>query len=101
VLGDSETSSATLENHRDRKEVRAALREGAGRDARLSASVNQRLFYRAWKQTRGNDTRIVRLALPMSTVDLARYRIRTAIWTGVLLAALVALWPAWTLSRRL
>jgi two-component system phosphate regulon sensor histidine kinase PhoR len=101
VLGDSETSSATLENHRDRPEVRAALHDGAGQDARLSASVHQRLFYQAWKQTRGTEPRLIRLALPMSTVDFARYRIRTAIWSGVAVAALIALWPVLIISRRL
>ncbi|MBI3783270.1 MAG: PAS domain-containing protein [Deltaproteobacteria bacterium] len=101
VLGDSEASSAALENHGNRPEVIAAEREGSGRDARLSASVHQRLFYQAWKQTRGSTHRYVRLAMPIQTVELATYRIRTAILTGLFVAALIALWPVWAMSRGL
>ncbi|MFI5398740.1 MAG: sensor histidine kinase [Candidatus Binatia bacterium] len=105
VLGDSEAASATLENHRDRAEVRAALAKGEGRSVRVSASVSRRLFYRAWRQTRRDDgqteQRVVRLSVSMSTIDATRGRIRAAIWGGLGLAALAALWPALVLSRRL
>jgi two-component system phosphate regulon sensor histidine kinase PhoR len=105
VIGDSDAPSATLENHRDRPEVRAALAGGDGSAVRVSASVNRPLFYRAWKQTRGTgatqELRIVRLAVPMATIDGARHRIRTAIGGGILIAALAALWPTLRITRRL
>jgi len=101
VLGDSDAPSANLENHRERPEVRAALADGDGQSSRVSASVSRPLFYRAWRQDRGNEQRIVRLAVPMATIQHARSRIRTAIWGGVGLAALAALWPALRVSRRL
>ena len=105
VLGDSDAPSATLVNHDDRPEVVAAFAEGEGQAARVSTSVNRRLLYRAWRQTHGDattaETRVVRLAVAMSTVDHARGRIRAAIWGGVVAAALAALWPALLLSRRL
>ena len=101
VLGDSDAPSATLENHRERPEVRAALADGDGHSARVSASVSRPLFYCAWRQDRGTQQRIVRLAVPMATIEHARSRIRAAIWGGVGLAALAALWPALRVSRRL
>jgi len=101
VIGDSEAPSATLENHRERAEVRAALSDGDGQAVRLSASVHRNLFYRAWRQNRGDEQRIVRLAVATATIQEARHRLRMAIWIGVVLAALAALWPALVLARRL
>ncbi|MBI1815648.1 MAG: PAS domain S-box protein [Deltaproteobacteria bacterium] len=105
VLGDSEAPSATLENHHDRPEVRAALADGDGQAVRVSASVKQPLFYRAWRQTLGDapdsQQRIVRLSVPIATIDDARHRIRAAIWSSVAVAALAALALTLTASRRL
>jgi two-component system phosphate regulon sensor histidine kinase PhoR len=101
VIGDSDTPSETLENHRERPEVRAALSDGDGQAVRVSASVHRHLFYRAWRQSRGDEQRIVRLAVGMATIAAAQHRIRMAIWVGVVVAALAALWPALVLARRL
>lgn len=101
VLGDSSAQSTLLENHRERPEVRAALVGGEGRDARVSISVNQRLFYVGWRESHDGRNRVIRLALSLATVDEARARIRAAIWTGLAVAALLALVPTLLLSRRL
>ncbi len=101
VLGDSDTSSAAMENHLDRPEVWAALHDGAGHGVRVSATVKRPLFYRAWLQTRGAERRVVRLAAPLPAIDLARHRIRAAIWSGIGVAAFLALWPVLVISRRL
>ncbi len=101
VLGDSDTSSAAMENHHDRPEVWAALHDGKGSGVRVSATVKRPLFYRAWLQTRGAERRVVRLAAPLPTIDLARHRIRAAIWSGIGVAAFLALWPVLVISRRL
>jgi two-component system phosphate regulon sensor histidine kinase PhoR len=105
VLGDSEAPSATLENHHDRPEIRAALADGDGQAVRLSASVNQPLFYRAWRQSHedapDSEQRIVRLSVPLATIDDARHRIRAAIWGSVAVAAFAALSLTLMASRRL
>jgi two-component system phosphate regulon sensor histidine kinase PhoR len=101
VIGDSEAPSETLENHRERPEVRAALSDGDGQAVRTSASVHRPLFYRAWRQSRGDEQRIIRLAVGIPTIQAAQHRIRTAIWIGVAVAALAAFWPALVLARRL
>lgn len=105
VIGDSEAPSSGLENHGNRPEVQAALRDGDGRAVRVSATLYRALFYRAWRQARpgGTDTesRVIRTAVPMTTIEQARHRIRVALWGAVAVAALAAFWPAWTLSRRL
>jgi two-component system, OmpR family, phosphate regulon sensor histidine kinase PhoR len=101
VIGDSDAPSANLENHRDRPEVRAALVDGDGQAIRTSSSVSRRLFYRAWRMQRGAEQRVIRLAVPMATIELAQQRIRAAMWGGCIIAAIVALWPAFVISRRL
>lgn len=101
VLGDSDAISSTLENHRDRAEVRAALRDGEGESTRRSASVDRPLFYRAWRQLRDGERRVIRVAVALETVSSARARIRWAIFGGALIAALAAFWPTLVLSRRL
>lgn len=105
VLGDSEAPSAKLENHGQRPEVQAALATGEGQAVRTSVSVNRHLFYRAWRQTRVHDgesePRVVRLSVSMRSIEEARGHIGAAIWGGVGLAALAALWPALLLSGRL
>jgi len=105
VLGDSEASSASLENHAGRPEIEQAMRDGEGSAVRLSATVKRPLFYLAWRQTRGGDeapeTRVVRLAVSMTTIADVRHRIRAAIWGGFVIAALAALWPALVIARRL
>ncbi len=105
VLGDSDAPSANLENHGQRPEVLAAWEHGDGQAVRRSVSVNRRLMYRAWRQVRADDgrveQRIVRLSVSMRVIDQARRRIRAAIWGGIGIAAIAALWPALLLSRRL
>jgi len=101
VIGDSDAPSATLENHLQRPEVHAALSDGDGQAVRVSTSVHRYLFYRAWRQTVGDEQRIIRLAVEMATIQDSRHRIRMAIWIGFAVAALAALWPALALARRL
>ena len=59
VLGDSETEPAGMGDHADRPEVEQALREGAGRDIRRSATTGNREMYRAVVQTMPDGSRVV------------------------------------------
>jgi len=101
VIGDSDTSSASLENHRNRPEVQAALHDGEGRALRISARVKRPLFYLAWRQLANGQQRIIRLAVATETIDAARQRVRTAIWGGFGAAALLGLGLALVISHRL
>jgi two-component system, OmpR family, phosphate regulon sensor histidine kinase PhoR len=67
VLADSQSESATMENHAERPEVVAALRNGEGRDARQSATMGTQLLYYAVREDLPGGTPVVlRLALPMT-----------------------------------
>jgi two-component system phosphate regulon sensor histidine kinase PhoR len=99
VLGESTRSSESLENHADRPEIRAALAYGSGQSVRHSATVGARLLYAAWRQTRGSEVRIVRTALPLTTVAENVGELRRLLLAGILVAALLGLLAALILSR--
>jgi len=104
VVGDSEASSAILENHRDRVEVHEALRHGVGMDVRQSATTGRDLLYRAWRQERivdgAREQRVVRVAVPRHEVTEALDRIGTAIWRAFALAGIAGLVALWRASKR-
>jgi len=47
VIFDTEADSSVMENHMDRREFQAAVREGTGSDRRRSATLQQDYFYTA------------------------------------------------------
>jgi two-component system phosphate regulon sensor histidine kinase PhoR len=94
-----------VENHLRRPEVRMALQEGVGHHERLSATVHQRLFYAAKKlRLRGEKTglldrmRVIRLAIPLVTVEQALEEIRWNIFVSggaaLLFIGLVSYWAS-------
>ncbi len=95
VLGDSsleEPAVSHLENHADRPEIMDALSRGDGTSLRYSITLQQRMMYVAHAFT-GNNDRIqgaVRVALPLSGVDLAVWQFRKLLWTASILALVAA-----------
>jgi two-component system phosphate regulon sensor histidine kinase PhoR len=99
VLCDSQAVSATMENHLYRPEVQEALALGNGKSIRRSATVGQQLFYRAYVQHSGNETRVVRLAVPVAEVTTAQRRIRYILLLSLIVAGALGAWPAVRLSQ--
>lgn len=68
VIADSEADPETLENHKDRPEVRAALAGEIGKSDRYSVSTGKPTIYIASPVTKdGSVTAIIRAALPKFT----------------------------------
>lgn len=64
VLGDSQAQPDTMENHKDRPEVVAALAGTPGIDLRTSVSVGEKMYYAAVPIRQGQETLgILRMAL--------------------------------------
>ncbi|MCM2264372.1 MAG: ATP-binding protein [Desulfuromonadales bacterium] len=103
VVGDSEvpaTSLVTLENHRDRPEVREALQGGFGSAIRYSTTVRTRMLYVAVTgSTVTGDPLVIRLALPLAAVDQSRASLHTVLGVAFLLATLLSLGLSYLLSR--
>jgi len=91
VLADSQTQTATMENHASRPEVVDALRGGEGRSTRTSVSVKRALIYYAFREYLPGDVPvIVRLALPLEGVEEPLGRFRFNLIVGSLLIFLIA-----------
>jgi len=103
VVGDSEvpaTSLATLENHRDRPEVREALQGGFGSAIRYSTTVRTQMLYVAVTgSTVTSEPLVIRLALPLAAVDQSRASLHTVLGVAFLVAALLSLGLSYLLSR--
>jgi two-component system phosphate regulon sensor histidine kinase PhoR len=70
VLYDSSQPAETMENHRDRAEVIAALEGKIGRSSRTSTSVGTELFYIAIpNEGLEHGVAVVRLAVPLKSID--------------------------------
>lgn len=77
VLGDSKLSRAavgSVENHGDRPEVKSAIAEGVGISMRYSTTLKTDMLYVATPAS--NARGVVRVALPLSEVDLIIGRLR-------------------------
>ena len=95
VLADSERtleSLASMENHAERPEVRAALAGGMGRDVRRSATLGTPLIYVAVPVSEaGRIVAVLRLAAPVEAATPAYESLRAVMLTGGAIALLVAL----------
>lgn len=100
ALADSEHDPASMENHGDRPEIVAALRQGVGSATRRSATVNRDLHYFALRVSYdGAPGYILRLAVPVEDVHSSVAAVRWRIAWASLYAAAVALIFAYFFSR--
>ena len=99
VLGDSDELSVAMENHATRPEVLEALSKGAGRSIRYSTTVRYEMLYQAILQREKG--RIVRISVPLHSVEEAVGSIRQAILAGLILVSGLGLSLAFLFSRHL
>jgi len=72
VIGDSDASSAHMENHAHRTEIQQASFSGTGMSVRSSDTLKQDLLYVAYQSQRGGRPEgYVRLSIPLPDVDHA------------------------------
>lgn len=102
VRADSGVSSeqvASLPNHRSRPEIQQAFTGTPGVAVRFSDTVGMKLLYVAIPYTRGTETGVVRLSLPLSTIVEANATMKRWVLTvSVLLFSAAALF-SFVLSR--
>jgi len=102
VLADSEHDAETMENHKDRPEVRRALEGGSGTAIRHSATLDRDLCYVALPFLYGDRPGFVlRLAVPLVQVSNAVSAVRRRIVYASVAAAGLALILAWFFSFRI
>lgn len=100
VLADSQSETATMENHAERPEFLEAMRTGEGHSTRDSVSVRRQLMYYAVRQyLPGNVPVILRLALPTEDFSEQLWVLRRNLWLWSLLIYLFAGATAMLMSR--
>lgn len=106
VLADSQRDPQTMENHRDRSEVRGALQGRTDVSYRRSATLGLNLCYLALPVGyRGQPGYVLRLAVPIKERDEAiaavRWRILWASWAAAGAALVMAYFFSRTFTRRI
>ena len=105
VIGDSEVAAsalATLENHGSREEIIAARASGEGTAARRSATTGIETQYAA-VAARSADVAFVRVALPLTAIEVRLAEVRRAALAGLgagLLATMILTFVASALLHR-
>jgi two-component system phosphate regulon sensor histidine kinase PhoR len=90
VLADSEADADKMENHANRPEIQQAFAGGTGQSVRRSATLDRELVYRAQRYDRATGTPlVVRLALPLSQIDLSLVELRQRLFIATLVVLLI------------
>ena len=86
VLADSDENPATMENHRERPEIRTALSAGSGRAVRYSTTLKHKLVYYAKRFDLNDQSPLVmRFSLPVYRLDEGIAEFRRRLWSTSLL----------------
>jgi len=101
VLGDSDEPSVAMENHGTRPEVLDALAKGAATSIRYSATVRHEMLYQAVLSSTGDRGWMVRLSVPLDSIEAAENSIRRAMLLGLLVFSTLGLMAAFFFSRHL
>ena len=95
VLFDSEASTAEMENHLERQEIREAMEAGYGESARYSATLMERTLYSAMRLTDGT---VVRLSVAQNTLLTLLFGMLQPIAVIIVFAAAFSFFLAYRLS---
>ncbi|MGE5416530.1 MAG: ATP-binding protein [Acidobacteriota bacterium] len=102
VMADSEEDPAKMENHATRPEVRAALSGKTGSITRDSSTLHMRMKYVAVPVTKdGQVIGVVRISLPLKSIDELLFRLWWIIFVVMALAAIVAALISYRIASRL
>jgi len=90
VLVDSEADADKMENHANRPEVQDAFARGTGQSVHRSVTFGRELVYRAQRYDRaGSEPIVIRLALPLSQIDLSLVELRQRLLVATLVVLLI------------
>ncbi|MBN1391235.1 MAG: HAMP domain-containing protein [Sedimentisphaerales bacterium] len=103
VLADSERDAQSMENHRDRPEFIEAVEKGLGESTRFSHTLDYPMKYVAMRVTAdGNEVSgVVRIAVPLSEVQLELHELYRAVMLGTASAICIAAVIAYVMSCRI
>jgi len=94
VIGDSEVGRGALsklENHITRAEVQGAMQKGFGQSKRFSTSIRKNMLYMAIPLGKDGIIGILRLAIPISGIELIESRMFKTISVAIIFAIVATL----------
>jgi two-component system phosphate regulon sensor histidine kinase PhoR len=90
VLADSASDATKMENHADRPEVQQAMAEGRGQAVHHSITLDRELVYQAVRyQGADGKSIVIRLAVPLSEIDLSVRELRGRLLIASILMLLI------------
>jgi two-component system phosphate regulon sensor histidine kinase PhoR len=107
VLAETTMMPAGMESHRDRPEFQAAMRGGTGTTVRFSHTLDEDMMYVAVpvKQSDGQVAAVIRVAIPLNTLDHAlaslNWRVGLAALGVAVGAAMIGLFVSSRISRQM
>lgn len=106
VLAESFRDAMEMEDHANRKEIIDALAEGVGESTRFSRTTSMLMFYIAvpilpLAPADGEPLGVLRLALPMATVNAGVAPMQTAVIVGGVIAALLTTLLSFFIAERI
>lgn len=102
VVGDSQATPGSMENHRDRPEILQALEGKTGSAIRFSGTLHQRMLYVAVPIAHKGRTRgIMRVAIATDAVDEQLRSLQVRIAVGGVVIAFIASFVCLIISRRI
>lgn len=101
VLGDTESQPGRMENHLRRPEVQRALQLGIGTAERSSPTLGIPMRYLAISRQHGDEQRIYRAAVPVSSIQEQIRRTQLTVLFGVLVVVVILLYLTSRLDRQI
>ncbi len=100
VLADSEKNPLLMENHRNRPEVASALRGSSKSTTRYSTTLRKYMLYYAIPYRGEEQTpKVIRLSLPLDSVDALLYSLKARILEVAFVVLLISILVGLILSR--
>ncbi len=102
VVGDSEATPLTMDNHGDRPEIKQALKGETGSAIRFSGTLQQRMLYVAVPISEKDQIQgVMRIAIATRAVDKQLQALQARIALGGVVIAVVAALLSLVISRRI
>ncbi len=109
VVTDSQEDTKSMENHADRIEIKQALKGEIGSAIRYSNTLHQKMLYIAIPLTSplaktitvSSDSSILRLSIPITSIDHALQQVFIKIGFGALVLVIIAAALVLTVSRKI
>ncbi len=100
VIGDSAENPESMDNHRDRPEVKKALTDNVGTSVRFSRTLEKEMLYTGvLVKKNGNTVAIIRTSLSLTSIEQTINTIRKKIAIGGLIVVIVAAFFSLMVSR--